>query len=265
MLRAMDAGARSGPNGPRGTGPVAASPPRAGVPAAPQRIDPDGRCPGRRRSHEPGGRGGRRGASEPAPALRPDRHGCALWRELVIGFAGQLSELRLGFTQLAALYSIARHGDAHGGGARHLPGCSPSATSRVVSGLEHRDCCPQRGAGRPPRADTGADRRRRCAAASRSAPGRAVPGGRAAAPARRARAGCDGRCRARGPATTRRRQAHQGAAGESGGRRRPAQVHDGTAHRRERGTWSSLSPSQPRVTDTRMTAAGRGVLRAYCG
>ena len=30
--------------------------------------------------------------------------GRALWRELVIGFASQLGALRLGFTQLAALY-----------------------------------------------------------------------------------------------------------------------------------------------------------------
>src|SRR5262249_2986067 len=33
--------------------------------------------------------------------------GRALWRELVIGFASQLGELRLGFTQLAALYVLA--------------------------------------------------------------------------------------------------------------------------------------------------------------
>ena len=30
--------------------------------------------------------------------------GRALWRDLVIGFAAQLGELRLGFTQLAALF-----------------------------------------------------------------------------------------------------------------------------------------------------------------
>src|SRR6187402_1841585 len=36
--------------------------------------------------------------------------GRALWRELVIGFAGQLGELRLGFTQLAALYVLADAG-----------------------------------------------------------------------------------------------------------------------------------------------------------
>ena len=33
--------------------------------------------------------------------------GRALWRELVVGFAWQLGELRLGFTQLAALYVLA--------------------------------------------------------------------------------------------------------------------------------------------------------------
>src|SRR3712207_9444743 len=33
--------------------------------------------------------------------------GRALWRELVVGFASQLGELRLGFTQLAALYVLA--------------------------------------------------------------------------------------------------------------------------------------------------------------
>ena len=33
--------------------------------------------------------------------------GRALWRELVIGFASQLAELHLGFTQLAALYVLA--------------------------------------------------------------------------------------------------------------------------------------------------------------
>ena len=36
--------------------------------------------------------------------------GRALWRELVIGFAAQLGELRLGFTQLAALYVLADAG-----------------------------------------------------------------------------------------------------------------------------------------------------------
>ncbi|CAN5656361.1 hypothetical protein BH18CHL1_BH18CHL1_09670 [soil metagenome] len=74
------------------------------------------------------------------PRLLSDRIavGRALWRELVIGFAGQLGELRLGFTQLAALYAI--------GGSETLTvadladriGRSPSATSRIVSGLASR-------------------------------------------------------------------------------------------------------------------------------
>ena len=33
--------------------------------------------------------------------------GRAIWRDLVIGFAAQLGELNLGFTQLAALYALA--------------------------------------------------------------------------------------------------------------------------------------------------------------
>jgi DNA-binding MarR family transcriptional regulator len=74
------------------------------------------------------------------PRLLSDRIavGRALWRELVIGFAAQLGELRLGFTQLAALYAI--------GGTETLTvadladriGRSPSATSRIVSGLARR-------------------------------------------------------------------------------------------------------------------------------
>ena len=43
------------------------------------------------------------------PRLLSDRIaiGRALWRDLVIGFAAQLGELGLGFTQLAALYAVA--------------------------------------------------------------------------------------------------------------------------------------------------------------
>jgi hypothetical protein len=36
--------------------------------------------------------------------------GRAIWRDLVIGFAAQLGELNLGFTQLAALYALADSG-----------------------------------------------------------------------------------------------------------------------------------------------------------
>ena len=62
--------------------------------------------------------------------------GRALWRDLVIGFAAQLGELGIGFTQLAALYAV--------GGTQTLTvadlaeqiGRSPSATSRIASELE---------------------------------------------------------------------------------------------------------------------------------
>src|SRR5258706_13415659 len=39
--------------------------------------------------------------------------GRALWRELVIGFASQLGEMRLGFTPPAALYLPPRSGRLH--------------------------------------------------------------------------------------------------------------------------------------------------------
>lgn len=74
------------------------------------------------------------------PRLLSDRIavGRALWRDLVIGFAVQLGELNLGFTQLAAMYAI--------GGTQMLTiadlaeqiGRSPSATSRIVGSLEKR-------------------------------------------------------------------------------------------------------------------------------
>jgi DNA-binding MarR family transcriptional regulator len=64
--------------------------------------------------------------------------GRALWRELVIGFASQLGELRLGFTQLAALYVLADGGTTTIGDLADLLGRSPSATSRLVDGLVRR-------------------------------------------------------------------------------------------------------------------------------
>ncbi|MBA2373104.1 MAG: winged helix-turn-helix transcriptional regulator [Chloroflexi bacterium] len=64
--------------------------------------------------------------------------GRALWRELVIGFAGQLGELRLGFTQLAALYVLADSGTTTIGDLAEVIGRSPSATSRLVAGLVRR-------------------------------------------------------------------------------------------------------------------------------
>ncbi len=64
--------------------------------------------------------------------------GRALWRELVIGFASQLGELRLGFTQLAALYVLADGSTLTIGELAEALGRSPSATSRLVDGLVRR-------------------------------------------------------------------------------------------------------------------------------
>lgn len=64
--------------------------------------------------------------------------GRALWRELVIGFASQLGELRLGFTQLAALYVLADGSTLTVGELAEAIGRSPSATSRLVDGLVRR-------------------------------------------------------------------------------------------------------------------------------
>jgi DNA-binding MarR family transcriptional regulator len=64
--------------------------------------------------------------------------GRALWRELVVGFASQLGELRLGFTQLAALYVLADGSTTTIGELAETLGRSPSATSRLVEGLAKR-------------------------------------------------------------------------------------------------------------------------------
>src|SRR3954454_15203273 len=64
--------------------------------------------------------------------------GRALWRELVVGFASQLGELRLGVTQLAALYVLADGGTTTVGELAEQLGRSPSATSRLVEGLVRR-------------------------------------------------------------------------------------------------------------------------------
>jgi DNA-binding MarR family transcriptional regulator len=64
--------------------------------------------------------------------------GRALWRELVIGFASQLGELRLGFTQLAALYVLADGGTLTIGELAESINRSPSATSRLIDGLVKR-------------------------------------------------------------------------------------------------------------------------------
>src|SRR4051812_9027199 len=64
--------------------------------------------------------------------------GRALWRELVIGFASQLGDLRLGFTQLAALYVLADGNVLTVGGLAEAVNRPPSATSRLVDGLVKR-------------------------------------------------------------------------------------------------------------------------------
>jgi DNA-binding MarR family transcriptional regulator len=64
--------------------------------------------------------------------------GRALWRELVIGFASQLGEMRLGFTQLAALYVLADSGTTTIGDLAEANNRSPAATSRRDDGLVRR-------------------------------------------------------------------------------------------------------------------------------
>ncbi len=64
--------------------------------------------------------------------------GKALWRDLVIGFAADLAELRLGFTQLAALYAVAGTSTLTIADLAEQIGRSPSATSRIVSELAGR-------------------------------------------------------------------------------------------------------------------------------
>lgn len=64
--------------------------------------------------------------------------GKAIWRDLVIGFAAQLGELKLGFTQLAALYAAAGTATLTIADLADMIGRSTSATSRMVSALEGR-------------------------------------------------------------------------------------------------------------------------------
>ncbi len=67
--------------------------------------------------------------------------GRALWRELVVGFSSQLGELNLGFTQLAALYVLAEGATTTIADLAEAIGRSPSATSRLVDGLEPAAPC----------------------------------------------------------------------------------------------------------------------------
>ena len=64
--------------------------------------------------------------------------GRAIWRDLVIGFAAQLGELGLGFTQLAALYALADGGTMTVADLADVLGRSPSAVSRLADGLVQR-------------------------------------------------------------------------------------------------------------------------------
>jgi DNA-binding MarR family transcriptional regulator len=74
------------------------------------------------------------------PRILSDRIavGRALWRELVIGIAAQLGSLDVGFTQLAALYAVGGPTTLTVGDLAELLDRSPSATSRLVSGLVER-------------------------------------------------------------------------------------------------------------------------------
>ena len=124
--------------------------------------------------------------------------GRALWRELVVGFASQLGELNLGFTQLAALYVLAEGATTTVADLAESIGRSPSATSRLVDGLVRRRLVERR------REED--DRRQRsvwltaaraCGAADRGPVARgAVPDGRSTAAPRRAGADRDGGGRA---------------------------------------------------------------------
>jgi MarR family transcriptional regulator, organic hydroperoxide resistance regulator len=64
--------------------------------------------------------------------------GRAIWRDLVIGFAAQLGELNLGFTQLAALYALADSGTMTVADLADTLDRSQSATSRLADGLVQR-------------------------------------------------------------------------------------------------------------------------------
>ncbi len=64
--------------------------------------------------------------------------GRAIWRDLVIGFAAQLGELNLGFTQLAALYALADSGTMTVADLADTLGRSPSTVSRLADGLVQR-------------------------------------------------------------------------------------------------------------------------------
>ena len=127
--------------------------------------------------------------------------GRALWRELVIGFASQLGSLRLGFTQLAALYVLADSGTTTVSDLADAINRSPSATSRLVDGLVRRRLVERRveSEDRRQRTRRADPARTRPAADGRPGPGGPVPVGRPAAAGRRAGPDRDGRRRAGHP------------------------------------------------------------------
>lgn len=64
--------------------------------------------------------------------------GRAVWRDLVIGFAVQLGELNVSFSQLAALYAVNGIETLTIADLAEQIGRSPSTTSRLASGLEEQ-------------------------------------------------------------------------------------------------------------------------------
>ena len=62
----------------------------------------------------------------------------AIWRDLVTGFAAQLSAQGLGFLQMTTLYAVAGTGSLTVADLGELLGRSPSAASRIATGLEQR-------------------------------------------------------------------------------------------------------------------------------
>jgi DNA-binding MarR family transcriptional regulator len=62
----------------------------------------------------------------------------AIWRDLIIGCAAQLSEQGLGFLQLIALYAVAGTSTLTVADLAEALGRSPSAASRIATGLERQ-------------------------------------------------------------------------------------------------------------------------------
>jgi DNA-binding MarR family transcriptional regulator len=62
----------------------------------------------------------------------------AIWRDLVTGFATQLGEHGMGFLQFTALYAVAGTGTLTIADLGEMLGRSPSAASRIATGLEQR-------------------------------------------------------------------------------------------------------------------------------